>query len=195
VEQNDEPWPTSISAYHDTGDPDRDCAGRVAGSPPRGAGVRRADRQQSNRYTASYCRVANHTSSNPVGHDDAGCNDHANHGANSGSNAPSKRDGDSNSDASTDSNSDARSDAHRDEGANRISNQDRERNSSADDDSANDDPANGDPDCDTVSQSNAHNGANPGKHPDAHSATHPATKRKREGDTGACAGGLDEHHI
>jgi hypothetical protein len=179
VERNDESWPTSINAYHDTGDPDWDCAWCVAGPPPRGAGVRRADCQQSNRYTASQCRDSNHTSSNHVRHHDTCCNDHSNREANSGSDchagddASSKRDRDSNSDASPNTHGDA----HRDESANGVSNQDRERNGSAHDDS----------DRDTGSQANAYN--------DAHPNIHPTAERKREGDTGACASGLDEHHL
>jgi hypothetical protein len=188
VEENDEPWPASINAYHDAGNPDRDCARRIVGSPPRGAGVRRADRQQSNRHTASHCRDIYHASSNPVCHHDTGGNDRSNCCANSGSDchagadAPSNRDGDSNGNASADSHGDS----HRDEGANSISHQDRERDGGANDNSANDDP-----DCDTGSQAIAHDDAHPGKYPDAHSTT----ERQREGDTRACASGLDEHHL
>jgi hypothetical protein len=191
VEQNDEPWPASINAYHDTGNPDRDCAWRIVGSPSCGASVRRADRQQSNRHTASHCRDIYHASSNPVCHHDTGCNDRSNCCANSGSDcyagadAPSHRNGDSNG------NGDSHRDAHRDESANSISNQDRERNGSANDDPANDDPDCDDPDCDTGSQAIAHDNAHPGKYPDAH----PTTERQREGDTRACASGLDEHHL
>jgi hypothetical protein len=179
VERNDDSWPTSINAYHDTGDPDRDCAGRVVGSPPRGAGIRRADRQQSDRHTASQCRVANHTSSNPVRHHDTGCNDCSNRDSNSGSDCYTGSDASRKLDSVSDDNS--YGDAPRDESANSISNQHSERNDSANDDS----------DRDTDSQTYVRNDANPGKHSNAH----PTTKRKREGDTGACADGLDEHHL
>jgi hypothetical protein len=194
VEQNDDPWPTSINAYHDTGDPDWDCAWRVVSGSTRGSGVRRADCQQSDRHTTSQCGDTNRA--NPVGHHDTGYNDHSNRCANSssdcyaGADASSERDRDSNSDAHRDAHRNASAgshgDAHRDESANGVSHQDHKRDGGAHSGSAH-----GGSDHDTGCQANTHNDANPGEH----SNTHPATERKREGDTGACASGLNEHHL
>ena len=143
-------------------------------------------------HSASQCRGANHTGSDPVCHHGNSRNDHSNRDAYSdsdchaGSDAAAKRDCDANdaTDGGFDCDNAFNSDedpAHPDERSNGVSNQDRERDRSA----------NGDSDRDTGSQANAHNDANSDKHAD----TYPATERKREGVTGACAGRLDEHHL